>query len=100
MSLMDMFFGDGAALRETERALREQEDRVFRPVEGEDRDLATHVRADIPRFAVLNLRQRFGQARQERASNRQFFLLAIGFLVTFAKLFGSLDYLLRFFQVV
>jgi len=100
MPLMDIFFGDVVTLHETERALREQEDRVFKPVEGEDRDLAIHVRADIPRFAVLNLRQRFGQVRQERASNRQLFFLALGFLVTFAKLFGGLDYVLRLFQLV
>jgi hypothetical protein len=100
MTLFDVFLGDGAALRETEKALREQEDKVFRLVDCEDRDLSVHVRADIPRFEVLNLRQRFGQARQDRASSRQLFLLVAGFLLVYAKLFGSLDYLLKLLQAV
>src|SRR5579862_1551488 len=100
MALLEVFFGDGTALRETERALRDQEDRVFRLVDREDLDLGVHVRADIPRFEVLNLRQRFGQARQDRASSRQLFLLVAGFLLVYAKLFGGLDYLLKLLQAI
>ena len=98
MTLLDILCGDDASLRETERALRAQEDKVFKFVDNEDHDLATHVRADIPRFETLNLRQRLGQARQERAARRQLLLLLFGFMITFGKLFGSFDLLLRVFQ--
>ena len=50
MSLLDLLLRDNAALRDAEKQLRRQEDHVFRLVDGEDRDLGTHVRADIPAF--------------------------------------------------
>lgn len=95
MALLDLIFSDGAALRDAERLLREQEDRVFKLTEGEDEDLGLHVRADIPRFEALNARQRLGQARQERKSDRLFVLSAMGFLVLAAKLFGGIDLIVK-----
>jgi len=95
MALLDFIVGDGAVLRDAEKLLREQEDRVFRLVEGEDNDLGTHVRADIPRFEVLNARQRLGQARQDRKSDLMLFTSATGFLIVLAKLFGGVDLILK-----
>ncbi|MGB8364834.1 MAG: hypothetical protein ACLQUZ_12810 [Rhizomicrobium sp.] len=95
MTLLDVFLGDSALLRAQEQALIEQEDRVFQLVEGEHSDLRTHVRADIPRFAVLNARQRFGQAHFDRKSDMNFLITAIGFAVILAKLFGGFDLLLK-----
>lgn len=95
MSLFDVIFGDNAALRDAERQLREQEDRVFRPVEGEDADLGLHVRADIPRFEVLNARQRLGQARFDRKSDMNLVVTAMGFAAILAKLFGGFDLLTK-----
>lgn len=95
MALFDMFLGDNAALRDAEKQLREQEDRVFRLVEGEDADLAIHVRADIPRFEALNARQRLGQARFDRKTDLNLFVTAVGFVVILAKLFGGFDLVLK-----
>lgn len=95
MALLDILIGDGAALREAERLLREQEDRVFKIVEGEDKDLGVHVRADIPRFEALNARQRLGQARQDRKSDLMLLVSAGGFALILAKLFGGIDLVLK-----
>ena len=95
MALLDIFLGDSATLREAERLLREQEDRVFRLVQGEDMDLGTHVRADLPRFEALNARTRLGQARQDRKADAHLFVTVIGLIVILAKLFGGFDLLLK-----
>lgn len=95
MAIMDAFLGDGAALREAERLLRDQEDRVFRLADGEDCDLAIHVRADIPRFETLNARQRLGQIRQDRKADAHLFVTALGFLLILAKLFGAFDLVVK-----
>jgi hypothetical protein len=95
MSLLDLLLRDNAALRDAEKQLRRQEDHVFRLVDGEDRDLGTHVRADIPRFEALNARQRLGQARFERKSDLGLVLTALGFAAILAKLFGAFDVVVR-----
>lgn len=95
MGLLDIIFGDDAALRDAEKQLREQEDRVFRPVDGEDCDLGVHVRADIPRFEALNARQRLGQARFDRKSDMNFMVTAMGLAAILAKLFGGFDFLAK-----
>ncbi len=95
MTILDAFLGDSALLRAQEQALIEQEDRVFQLVEGEHSDLRTHVRADIPRFEVLNARQRFGQARFDRKSDVHLLLTATGFVIILAKLFGGFDLILK-----
>lgn len=95
MALIDIFLGDRTDLRVAEKALREQEDRVFKLVDNEDHDLATHVRADIPRFEALNVRQRLSQARAERKANNIMFVTASGFLLVLAKLFGCVDLVLK-----
>jgi hypothetical protein len=100
MPLLDLVLGDSLALREAERSLREQEDRVFRPVEGEDCDLAVHVRADMPRFEALNARERLGQARQTRKADAHLLVSAIGFAVILTKLFGGFDMLLKSLSVL
>lgn len=100
MALLDIFLGDSLALREAERLLREQEDRVFRLVEGEDCDLAVHVRADIPRFEALNARERLGQARQTRKADAHLFVTALGFALILAKLFGGFDLLVKGLSVL
>lgn len=95
MALTEFIFGRNPALEEAERALRMQEDRVFQLADGEDHDLATHVRADIPRFEALNARQRLGQALTAQSSNRNLTFQAIGFTVLFAKIFGAFDLVLK-----
>lgn len=100
MALLDMFLGDSVTLREAERLLREQEDRVFRLVQGEDIDLGTHVRADIPRFEALNARMRLGQARQDRKADAHLFITAIGIVVIVAKLFGGFDLVLKALSIL
>jgi len=100
MSLLDVFLGDSATLREAERLLREQEDRVFRLVQGEDADLGIHVRADIPRFEALNARTRLGQARQDRKADAHLLITALGFVAILAKLFGGIDFVLKAMSVL
>lgn len=100
MALLDIFLGDNATLREAERLLREQEDRVFRLVQGEDSDLGIHVRADIPRFEALNARTRLGQARQDRKSDAHLLVTVIGLVVILAKLFGGFDLVLKGLSVL
>ena len=95
MTLTDLWLGDRAALREAERELEKQEDRVFRIVDGETRDLATHVRADIPRFETINARQRLGQMRQNRKADAHLLISAAGFFLVLAKLFGGFDLILK-----
>jgi hypothetical protein len=95
MALLDYFVGDAQALHDAEERLRELEDRVFRLVEGEDADLGIHVRADIPRFEALNARQRLGQARFDRKSDVNLFIMAVGFAIVLAKLFGGFDLILK-----
>lgn len=95
MTILDVFLGDGAALREAERLLRDQEDRVFRLATGEDCDLSIHVRADIPRFETLNARQRLGQVRQDRKADMHLFVTALGFILILVKLFGGFDVVVK-----
>ena len=95
MSLLDIFLGDSVPLRDAERLLREQEDRVFRLVQGEDADLGTHVRADIPRFEALNARMRLGQARQDRKADAHLLVTALGLVVILAKLCGGFDLVVK-----
>jgi hypothetical protein len=95
MPLLDIFLGDSQTLREAERLLREQEDRVFRLVEHEDRDLGVHVRADIPRFEALNARMRLGQARSDRKADAHLLVTALGLVVILAKLCGGFDLVTR-----
>ena len=100
MALLDIFLGDSATLREAERLLREQEDRVFRLVQGEDADLGVHVRADIPRFEALNARMRLGQARQDRKADAHLFLTAMGLIIIMAKLCGGFDLVVKAMSVL
>lgn len=95
MALLDLFLGDSAALREAEKQLRRQEDRVFQLQDGEDSDLGVHVHADIPRFEALNARQRLGQARQDRKADAQLFVSALGMALILAKLFGGFDLVVK-----
>lgn len=95
MPLLDILLGNDSALRDAERQLRAQEDHVFRLVDGEDRDLGIHVRADIPRFEALNARQRLGQARQDRKADAHLVVTLLGLAAILAKLFGGFDLLLR-----
>jgi hypothetical protein len=100
MPLLDIFLGDSERLREAERLLLEQEDRVFKRVDGEDSDLAVHVRADIPRFEALNARQRLGQAQQNRKADAHLFVIACGFLLILGKLFGGFDLIVKALSVI
>lgn len=95
MALMDIFAGDHETLREAERQLVAEEDRVFRPVPGEDKDLALHVQADIPRFATINIRQRVGDQRSAVRSDRNLFFTLIGLGAIGAKVFGVFDLFLK-----
>lgn len=95
MGLLDIILGDSTALREAETFLRKQEDRVFTLAEGEDRDLGVHVRADIPRFEVLNARERLGQARQDRKADTSLLVTMTGFALILAKLFGGFDLIVK-----
>jgi hypothetical protein len=100
MPLLDLFLGDSLALREAERLLREQEDRVFKLVDGEDCDLGVHVRADIPRFEALNARERLGQARQDRKADAHLLVMTMGFVIILAKLFGGFDLVMKGLSVL
>jgi hypothetical protein len=100
MPLSDIILGDSETLREAERLLRAQEDRVFRRVEGEERDLGTHVRADIPRFEALNARQRLSQAQQNRRADAHLFAMGFGFLLVLGKLCGAFDLIVKALSVI
>lgn len=100
MALLDLFLGDSVTLREAERLLREQEDRVFRLVQGEDCDLGVHVRADIPRFEALNARMRLGQARQDRKADAHLLLTTAGLVVIMAKLCGGFDLAMKMLSIL
>lgn len=91
MTVFEFLMGDGSALRDAERRLRDSEDRVFRPVTGEEHNLALHVRADLSRFDALNARQRLGQARAERKADATLLVSIAGFALVLAKLFGGFD---------
>lgn len=91
MTLQDVFLADSPGLREMRRRLVDQEDEVFKMLEREDVDLAVHVRADIPRFRLLNLRQQYGQKRSDAKSDRNLIVTVVAFAILFAKIFGGLD---------
>ena len=100
MALLDLFLGDSQVLREAERLLREQEDRVFRIVDGEEQNLGIHVRADIPRFEALNARERLGQVRLNRKADAHFLVTATGFALILGKLFGGFDLIVKALSVL
>jgi len=100
MPLLDIFLGDSQTLREAERLLREQEDRVFRLVQDEDENLGVHVRADIPRFEALNARMRLGQARADRKADAHMLVTALGLVVILTKLCGGFDVVVKTLSVL
>lgn len=95
MNLWSIFLGSTSALDDAERELTREEDVVFSLQPGEDGDLGVHVRADIPRYRMLNARARFNQARTDRQINSGKLLGLVGFALILGKLFGVFDLLLK-----
>jgi hypothetical protein len=95
--VVSSFLGRSDEERRALSAIIEQEDRVFRLQPGEERDHAVHVRADVPRFLILNARDRLIHATFERKSDRNFYaLIGIG-IVLFIKTGVSWTEVFKFF---
>ena len=77
MTIVDAFFGKTQEIKDAEHDLVVNENKVFELQEGEDHDLAIHVRADVPRFRVLNSRGALLRAESKQISNRTLLALVI-----------------------
>jgi hypothetical protein len=91
MGLLDWFRGNDAILSQLEAQLIRQEDFVFKIQDGEEESIRVHVRADVPRFETLNLRQRVGEKRSVHKSDRNLTITIGLFALVLAKMYGLVD---------
>lgn len=77
-----IIFGRSEAEQAALLGLISQEDEIFRLQPGEDGSLMAHVRADLPRFQLLNARSKLTNAVLDRKSDRNLYAtVTIGVLV-------------------
>lgn len=91
MGFESVFFGKSPDLKAAEKWLRSREDEVFKMQPGEDRDIAIHTHADLPRHELLKGRLELTQAFARQSSNRNLAWTLAGFSVVLVKLFGGAD---------
>lgn len=82
---MGLLFGRTDAERSALERLTAREDEIFKLQPGEEIDPGVHARADVPRFALFNARQAYHLAMFTRKSDRNFLVMAVGFVVLFVK---------------
>lgn len=92
-----LFIGRSDAEQIALRRLVEREDEIFRLQPGEETHLATHARADLARFRLLNARLKLSEAISERKSDRNFYATLTLGLAIFLKGPASWAEVIHFF---
>lgn len=85
MALLDIWLGNTKEERDALARLGAWADRVFELQPNEERDLAVHVHADIPRFRLLHDRAALLQAQTSRKSDRNWYTLVVLGVLLLAK---------------
>ena len=100
MALIDIWIGNTKEERQALASLREWADRVFELQPNEEKDLAVHVRADVPRFQLLHSRAALMQAQVSRKSDRNWWTLVVLGAFLMAKGTISFGAIWEFFRAI
>lgn len=96
-NVSSMFIGRSDEEKNALARLISREDEVFDLQPGEEHDHGIHVRADIPRYKLIDARQKLLIATTERKSDRNFYALLVIGVVLFVKSGLSWADLIHFF---